>query len=624
MPQYLITNVIPKQKNEFIVYRRNIDNLDYEVLKVNLKRPSSKNIPKLLELFLRKKIYPFGVYDYDLNFIRHLSTEEYKKFASEYSISLDIEAYNKYRYPDPKTDPITCIGFGNIDYGKVIFVGKSDDFFDIKTGYKIKFYETEREALEKFEDELYDSKPIFLITHNGFNYDYPYLQKRGEKNKINLNIDTLSPLSLFNRGKIRTYDGFLNVDLIYPTDMLFPKRDLGFCAKFFDLEMSKMSIDELWISYENKEYGRIIEHNVGDVRTTQLLFLKLYPYIYYLAQKLIGPLDYAFSSNLVKSMYIRNVLDYYTRKRKRVNEIVEIIDENWKKINNFRRKKITYKVERKAKRHIKLDRAYLIDLSIEAAKKISQLSVPYKYVLLNLLNDHEKYYKYPYLSKIIRELIDDCVREIEKKKIWKEKIENIREDLSKKYTYYMYKSRRYLILPSNRKYDKPLDELKNLVFFENSFITNWRSIPIYSVPKRKIDIELAEPKDFYNAFIDDIVFTIVLEKRKDLEIKKIKEQIKNETIPPSKLRIEVKGYNPKQLSGKTKRHHFVDKVSKEIGIKLKKGDTINVIKTPEGFVKSEDYYSGNYQYDKNYYLKIINKYIDIINIVTHPKLFESF
>ena len=99
-------------------------------------------------------------------------------------MALDIETYNPIGNPRPTKDPIIMVSVStNYGLNKVITWKK----FDCDKDY-VEFVDSEIDLLKKIKQVIQKEKPEIIVGYNSDNFDFPYIQERAKKYKINLNV----------------------------------------------------------------------------------------------------------------------------------------------------------------------------------------------------------------------------------------------------------------------------------------------------------------------------------------------------------------------------------------------------------------------------------------------------
>jgi len=221
------------------------------VLKVTVKLP--QNVPEL-----RGEIKGFE----NTNEVREAAIP----FASRYLInssivpmenaeqlelriaSFDLEVYNPRGEPEPEQDPILMISYADSTGMKKVWTYRETP------GVKLKYLEilkSEQEMIKRFIQTVKEQEIDILCTYNGDNFDFPYLNERAAKYKmeVGLGIDG-SKMRLEKRGmnlgaKVR---GRPHIDL-YPI-----------CRQVFNL--SRYTLEDVYLEMFGEEKKDI---NAGDM-----------------------------------------------------------------------------------------------------------------------------------------------------------------------------------------------------------------------------------------------------------------------------------------------------------------------------------------------------------------------
>ena len=575
-PRYILTTVIPTN-GKFKAYFKDIKSGQVKVIERRLTYKKHKNIPLLLQFFLENDTYPLLVYDNKLKPIGIMSFNSFEKIVSERCTTMDIEVLNPSRLPNPEHDEIVCVSYGNKDCVKVRFSGKGED--KIEENY-ILYFSDERESIERFLGDLAKSEDLVLCGYNISGFDLKYIKKRAELLGVSNEITTHSAKTLYGNRKICLLPNFINIDLLPILQYIdLPSTKLEYVSKIFGLELSKMSIEDLWIYHREKKFDGIIEHNVNRVITTHEVLKRFLNPIYLLAEKTVGTFDYGFYSNLPRNIFVRYLLNNYRRYSIRFEEILKRIGEKVKEFSfDTAQEKIRENLNVKFKGRV--EKVRLLDLPIKAAEKLKN----YEPVFEEILKTYEKIGTDSIEGKISRRVMSCIVYRIllnrGKKKGYESKIESVIEEIKKGVKGRIYaSSRRYLIADgiedtySYNLISAILNPKKPKIL-----LANCEGVLIGSIPKRQAGM----PEKFYKAFIEDL-FDFVLNKPAN-QMRNMKEKLDRRNLSIDDLKIEVRGVNTSQLLIDSQKNFSNQEMKKDI----KERERIYVVKLKKGFLTLED------------------------------------
>ena len=192
------------------------------------------------------------------------SAEETKNAPLKY-LSIDIECMpQEERLPDPAKDPIVIISmvFYPAYKGKehLVLLAKH-----VSAENNIIGFNNEKEMLEKFIEIILDYDPDIILGYNIINFDFPYLVKRLEVNKIRKDISRCEKppmVKKLSNGYSVSVVGRVIVD---PYDII--KKDVYIRLKRYDLNtVAKHFLDEEKIEIDGmKEMKKLWNGNREDI-----------------------------------------------------------------------------------------------------------------------------------------------------------------------------------------------------------------------------------------------------------------------------------------------------------------------------------------------------------------------
>ncbi|MCS7129851.1 MAG: DNA-directed DNA polymerase [Archaeoglobaceae archaeon] len=207
---------------------------------------------------------------YEIEKVERVNREipELKIFA------FDCEMLSTFGMPDPERDPI------------IVISAKWGEKEEILQG-------SEKTIIQDFVRLIKEIDPDVIVGYNQDAFDWPYLKKRAEKLKINLDIGRDGTSITFKGGRPKIA-GRLNVDLydiaVRITEVKIKKLEniaefLGAKVEMEDIEAKE--INRYWQSDRNK----VLSHARRDVIHTFMIAKELLPMNYELARLIRLPLD---------------------------------------------------------------------------------------------------------------------------------------------------------------------------------------------------------------------------------------------------------------------------------------------------------------------------------------------
>ncbi len=237
-----------------------------------------------------------------------------KKYSPKV-IAFDIEVENFAGSPSSLEDRISIISF----YGKNI-----KKVFSLKKAKNAVFAKDEKELLEKFVLFIKEEKPDILLSYNGDRFDFPYLKKRAEINKVKIDIG-LDSTGLYSTIK----KNFASVKIkgIEHIDMYsFIQKSVSEQLKTETLKLNDVSLELLgrgkvqidWKVFEkdwreSRNLEKYMEYCLVDSELVYLLFEKLKDMIFELADLInrdLFSITRAGYSYYVESFLLNNLDDF--------------------------------------------------------------------------------------------------------------------------------------------------------------------------------------------------------------------------------------------------------------------------------------------------------------------------
>jgi hypothetical protein len=568
-PLYILTNVIPKDSNgEFEVYLKDLysGKVQKRTEKIELRK-KYKNISRTLQFFIQKNVYPHSIYDNNLQQQGNMDFESFKSEISQRCTTIDIEVLNPNRIPQSNKDEIVCISYGNDNSVVVRFNGEGEE--KVGKNYFV-YFDDEKNLLKETFEDLKKSSDLFLCGHNIFGFDLTYMKNRAEILGIQNEIKTYSAKTLFNNKNISILPYFINIDLLPISQYAsFPSTKLEYIAKIFGIKSEKMPIEELWSYYKDRKFESIINHNVNDVKVTFEILKRFSPSIYFLAGKTIGTFTYGLYSNLPKNMMIRTLLNHYKGKGYRINEILEKINEELKKISfSLDSEEVKEKLEIRV--NTRIEKAKLLNLPLIVSEKLKNLDCEklknFKIVFEDFLKDYQEIdsnsidrnISQRIVSGILYKLLLSMRKKKEYKDIIESAIEEIKDEVKNSKVY--CSSGKYLVVDDfqDSLLNSYSSSLTNVILYSEPkvFLANYGGILIGTIPRNHVET----PVKFYEALIQDL-FNISLGESAE-EMKKIGERLEKGEISVDDLKIQVSGVDTTQLTRDSPRKKFVDETVK--------------------------------------------------------------
>jgi DNA polymerase I len=260
---------------------------------------------------LREEIKMFcKIYEYDIPFVKRFCMDrgivplEHIERNPLKVMSLDIEVLC-HGAPNARRDPVIMISTWG-ERGKVFSWKRAD------TEY-VEFCKDERDMFERFFSFLQEEDPEIILTYNGDNFDFPYIEERCRILRIkNAFLDSLA-IKKRTRGSEASMEGIVHVDM-YP----IVRRTMSLTRYtledvYFELfGVEKKDIDTGLIpKYWEKEDTRMIlaEYALSDAEATHKIGVSFLPLQYELC-RIVGQMLFDISrsstSLLVEYLLMRH------------------------------------------------------------------------------------------------------------------------------------------------------------------------------------------------------------------------------------------------------------------------------------------------------------------------------
>ena len=239
-------------------------------------------------------------------------------------LAFDIETYNPLgAVIDAEKNPIVMVSFYGDDLRKVITWKK----FKTKEDY-IEFVGSELELLNKFKEIIESYKPDIITGYFSDGFDFPYVETRAKKYRINLDIGLdYSPITVSRKRVtiskivgISHLDIFKFIKMVMSTTLETDSYSLGSVAEEVLGEKKRdINIEYLAEAWDNKpeKLEEFCDYNLQDSKLTFMLCKKILPNIIELV-KIIGlPI-----ADVSRMSFSKLDEGYLIKQAKNLNEIV--------------------------------------------------------------------------------------------------------------------------------------------------------------------------------------------------------------------------------------------------------------------------------------------------------------
>jgi len=209
-------------------------------------------------------------------------------------LAFDIETYNPLgKGIDAKKNPIVMISFYGDELNKVITWKR------FKTDNKnIEFVESELDLINKFKDVIESYKPDIVTGYFSDGFDFPYIEERARKYKINLNIGLDYSSVKINKRRVTTakLTGIAHLDIfkfirkIMGTTLETDTYSLNSVAEeILGEKKNDVNLDNLAFVWDNKpqKLEEFCDYNLQDSKLTFMLCKEILPNIVELI-KIVG------------------------------------------------------------------------------------------------------------------------------------------------------------------------------------------------------------------------------------------------------------------------------------------------------------------------------------------------
>ncbi|WP_202320120.1 DNA-directed DNA polymerase [Archaeoglobus neptunius] len=188
----------------------------------------------------------------------------------------DCEMLSSFGMPEPEKDPVIVISVKTAEDGETILTGD------------------ERAILRNFIKLIRDEDPDIIVGYNQDGFDWPYLRKRADLLKIDLNVGRDGSKIVFRGGRPKI-TGRLNVDLydiaVRISDIKIKK--LENVADFLGtkIEIAEIEAKDIYRYWTRGERDKVITYARQDVINTYLIAKELLPMHYELSKMIRLPVD---------------------------------------------------------------------------------------------------------------------------------------------------------------------------------------------------------------------------------------------------------------------------------------------------------------------------------------------
>ena len=239
-------------------------------------------------------------------------------------LAFDIETYNPLgRVIDEEKNPIVMVSFYGDKLKKVITWKQ----FKTNKNY-IEFVGSELELLNRFKDVIESYKPDIITGYFSDGFDFPYIEARARKYKINLDIGLdYSSITVSKKGITTTkITGIAHLDIfkfikrIMGTTFETDSYSLGSVAEeILGEKKGDINLEDLAYTWDKKQQhlGKFCDYNLQDSKLTFMLCNEIMPNIVELV-KIVG-LPIADVSRMSFSQLDEG---YLIKQAKNLNEIV--------------------------------------------------------------------------------------------------------------------------------------------------------------------------------------------------------------------------------------------------------------------------------------------------------------
>ncbi len=188
----------------------------------------------------------------------------------------DCEMLSSFGMPEPDKDPIIVISVKTKDEDEKILSGN------------------EREILTEFVEIIRKEDPDVIVGYNQDGFDWPYIRKRAERLKVNLNIGRDGSNLTFRGGRPKI-TGRLNVDLydiaVRIADVKIKK--LENVAEYLGtkIEIADIEAKDIYRYWTSGQKDKVFTYGRQDVINTYLIAKELLPMHYELSKMIRLPAD---------------------------------------------------------------------------------------------------------------------------------------------------------------------------------------------------------------------------------------------------------------------------------------------------------------------------------------------
>ncbi len=221
------------------------------------------DIPYEIRFLIDNKLKQFHLCNAEVSGKKIKSISCTGKRYSPKILAYDIETSFKTVFPTPEKEKILFISFyGSEDFKKVITWKK------FKTKNKtISFVSSEKELIEEAEKTIKQFDPDIVLGYNSDQFDFPFLQKRAEKNHTSFDLNWI-PHNGNKTAGISMLDALVSVRKIIGQNLRTNKYTLDAVSEEILGEKKKESnikqINEIWKNGKSKDLDELAEYNLID------------------------------------------------------------------------------------------------------------------------------------------------------------------------------------------------------------------------------------------------------------------------------------------------------------------------------------------------------------------------
>ncbi|MFH1403292.1 MAG: DNA-directed DNA polymerase [Candidatus Altiarchaeota archaeon] len=277
---------------------RIVDGRGMGVLKVVVTQP--KEVPRLRgEVAMTQGCR--GVREADIPFARRYITDsgilpmENAENVEINVAAIDIEVYNARGEPVASRDPVIMISYADTKGLERVWTydvdGVRQDFVEVLAD--------EKAIIQKLVDTIREQEVDILTGYNTDNFDFPYLNDRAEKHKIELNMGFEGQAIRIERRGMNNgvrITGRPHVDMYPVCRSVFnlPRYTLEdvYASMFGEekIDVKAGEMHEIWDSKDPDRLAEFLEYSMSDAKSTLMIALRMLPLEYELSKVVRQPL----------------------------------------------------------------------------------------------------------------------------------------------------------------------------------------------------------------------------------------------------------------------------------------------------------------------------------------------